>query len=118
MAFQPAEQLLVEGRQGVPRIHYDDDADQRGAAAQIAADELAPLGAQRLGNAREAIAGQVDEVRELAQPVEVDGLRTARGLARAGETASPEERIDGARLADVRAAREGDLGQLGRRQVA
>src|SRR5690606_25649087 len=78
----------------------------------------APLGAQRLGNAREAIAGQVDEVRELAQPVEVDGLRTARGLARAGETASPEERIDGARLADVRAAREGDLGQLGRRQVA
>src|SRR5690606_41911501 len=49
---------------------------------------------------------------------EVDGLRTARGLARAGETASPEERIDGARLADVRAAREGDLGQLGRRQVA
>jgi hypothetical protein len=98
------------------RVHDHDDAGKRRSRTQIRFDERLPSRAQRLRCARKAIAGQVDKARG-AEIVEVDGLRPAGRLAREGEAPAPEERIDRARLADVGAPREGDLGRSRRRQI-
>jgi hypothetical protein len=100
------------------RVHDHYHAGKRGARAQIGVDQLLPLLALRVRCAREAVTGQVDEARPARQLVEVDGLRTPGRLAGEGEALALEQRIDRARLADVRAAGERQLRRPGRRQIA
>src|SRR5688572_27506268 len=103
------------------RVH-DHDHTNKCVPGQIRAGEVLPLLAQRLRRARITVPGQVDEARLLfillAEPVEVDGLRAAWSFAREGEALAAEERVDRARLADVRAPGEGDLWWPGGRQIA
>jgi hypothetical protein len=100
------------------RVHDHYHAGKRGARAQIGVDQLLPLLALRVRCAREAVAGQVDEARPARQLIEVDGLRTPGRLAGEGEALALEQRIDRARLADVRAAGERQFRRPGRRQIA
>src|SRR5258708_58490 len=72
---------------------------------------------QRLRNPRIAIAGKIREPRFVAELVEIDGLRAPWGLAGPRQAATPGERVNGARLADVRAPGERDFGRTRRRQV-
>jgi hypothetical protein len=97
------------------RVHDHDHAGELRARTQIGADERLPLRAQRLRHAGIAIARQIDEARRLAERIEIDRLRAAGRLAGEGQTLAAEECVDRARLADVRAPREGDLGRAGRR---
>jgi hypothetical protein len=97
------------------RVHDHDHAGELRTRAQIGVDERLPLRAQRLRHAGIAIARQIDEPRGLAERIEIDRLRAPGGLADEGEALAAEERIDCARLADVGAPGEGDLGRAGRR---
>jgi len=76
------------------------------------------LHAQRVRRARVAVAREVDQPGAGAKLVEVDGLRAAGRLAREGEALAPEQGVDRARFADVRAPGEGELGRARRRDIA
>ncbi len=94
----------------------DEAQRQRLAFLQIGIDELAHCAVISLGDAGEAVARQIgeDEVRlRLAVAPyleEVDGLGAAGSVAGLGDLAA-HKRVDQARLADIRAANEGDLGR-------
>jgi hypothetical protein len=104
------------------RVHDYYDAGERRPRLQIRVDERLPLRAQRVGRAREAVARKVDQPRLrpafLSKRIEVDGLRAARGLAGERQTLALDQRVDRARLADVRAPGEGQLGRPRGRNIA
>jgi hypothetical protein len=118
----PLEELPIERRERMACVHDHHDAREGWAPPQVGIDELFPLVAQGLGGARESVARQVDQPRLrlvfLAQRVKIDGLRAAGRLAGKRKALAAEERVDCARLADVRAAGEGELRRAGRRDVA
>src|SRR3954468_2511054 len=102
----------------MPRVDEHDYADQALARAHVRADEFAPSCAKRLRHARVAVAWEVDEQARFAEGVEVDGLRAARRLARAGERLATGQGVERARFADVRAPGQRDFRRARGRQVA
>jgi len=80
------------------------------------------LHAQRLRRARVAVAREIDQACRyfvlIAELVKVDRLGAAGRLAREGEALAPEQGVDRARFADVRAPGEGELGRARRRDIA
>jgi hypothetical protein len=69
-----------------------------------------PLHLHRDRHLGEAVAGQIDQPLLIAERKKIQQLRAPRGFAGAGEFAIAGQCIDGAGLASVRAAGEGDLG--------
>jgi hypothetical protein len=103
-------------------VHDHHDAREGRSPLQVGVNELFPLVAKGMRGARESVAGQVDQPRFplvfLPERVEIDGLRAAGRLAGKRKALAAEQRVDRARLADVRAAGEGELGRAGRRDIA
>ena len=60
---------------------------------------------------------QIDQHQPAAEIEEINLLGPARRMAGAGQRLAAGQRIDEARLADIRAAGEGDFGQIVRRQA-
>jgi hypothetical protein len=112
---EPRNQLLVERGERMARIHDHHYASETGTVLQIRADQRLPLFPHRLRDARIPVPRQVDEPRGPTEIIEIDGLGAARGLAGAGKPLAPQQRVDRARLANVRAPGEGDLRGPGRR---
>ena len=81
-----------------------------GRSQQVPLDQPPVAGPGRLARPGEAVAGQVHEV-ERRQPVDVEQRGLARRAADPGEPRPPHQRVEQARLADVRPADEGDLGK-------
>ena len=110
-----AHQRAVDVLQAVPRIDQQADAAQRRAGSQISPHQPGPAldrGLRRFGI---AVARQVDQHQHAAEVEEIDLPRAARRVRGARQHAAPGQRVDKARLADIGAAGEGDLGQpLGR----
>lgn len=114
---QPFEQPPVVRRERVARIHQRDHANQGFALRQVAADQRLPACAQLLRHLGITVAGQVHQPPPAAQVEEIDHLRAPRRLADERQAPAPSERIDRARLADVRAASERNLRPALGRQV-
>ena len=97
-------------------VHEGDHELEVTLALEVALHEVVPALLLRGVDAREAVAGQVDEV-HVADGKEVDG----RGLARLGgdldEVLAAEELVHERGLAHVRAADEGDLRASGLREL-
>ena len=114
---QHGHELEIDRLEPVPRVDQQAGAHQAGAAAQVGPDQPLPgvdLGLGRLG---ETVAGQIDQHQPAAQVEHVDLLR-APGRARdARQLVAPGQRVDQARLADVRTPGKGHLGQARRRQL-
>ncbi len=105
--------LAVAVLGAVARVDQQADPAQLRPAAQVAARQCAPLRDLGLGGARVAIAWQVDQNQPFAQVEEIE-LPGAPGRVRdSGQGLAPGQGVDQARLADVGAAGEGDLGQGG-----
>ena len=77
-----------------------------------------PLQANRQGHLRKPVAGQVDQCRAVLHAKQVDQLGPARCLGNEGEPGVPYKSIDRTGLSRIRAAGEGDLRTLRRRQTA
>ena len=103
--------------QPVAGVNQHGGADQSGATAQVAADELLPGVDFRFGRLGEAVAGQIDQHQPATQIEHVDLLGPPRRPRDARQLIAPGQRVDQAGLADVGAARERDLGQARRRQL-
>ena len=111
------EHAAVDGFQAVPGVDQHVDAGEIGASAQVGVDQRCPGGDLFLAGRRVAVARHVDQGQAPAEIEEVEFLGAAGRVRGAGERLAPGERVDEARLADVRAAREGDLDALHGRQV-
>src|SRR5579875_2046959 len=64
-----------------------------------------------------AVTGHVDEEKPVGEGEEVELPRMPRTLGRAREALSPRQGVDQARLADIRAADEGDFGKARLREL-
>src|SRR5438445_273226 len=115
--FEAEAHLSFRRVHRLPRIHHHHDSNEGTARAQVGADEIFPLCAQGLRHARVAVAGEIDQPRRFAELVEVDGLGATRPLAGVGEALPVEQRVDRARLADIRAAGKRHFRRSLRRQV-
>src|SRR5204863_9356291 len=115
------EQLSVDVGDAEPRIDEHDDRAQAAPHRQVLGHHLLPAQLRVALDRRITVAGQVREERigcELgAELEEVDVLRPSGRLRGEGETLLLRQHIDRGRLAGVRAPDEGDLGQLGGRQL-
>ena len=110
--------LAVGVLHAVARIDQQADALERRPAAQEGRGEILPGLLHRPRHLGEAVARQVDQDRAgLAEIEEIDLPRVARARRGAGERAPAGQRVDQARLADIGAAGEGDLGQRDRRSA-
>src|SRR6185312_1714954 len=98
---QPFEQREVEGRERMAAVHHDDDRGKRRPRGNVRTDQMLPMPAYLEGNSRITVAGQVDEVRAIAECEEVDELRAPGRLAYEREPPASRERVDRARLAGV-----------------
>ena len=116
MLVERAHHRAVASHQAAPAIDQERDAAERGAALEILLGELGPSLDLLVGRRGVAVAGQIDQREAVAQIVEVDLLGAARRVRDAGEVGVPGQRVEQARLADVRASGEGDLRQRRRRQ--
>ena len=113
-----ASSASASGRlQPVAGVDQEIDALQVRPAPQIvAAKVLEPLH-RLLARAGEAVAGQVDQAQPLVQHEQVDLAGAAGLVGGAGQAVAADQGVDQARLADVGAAGEGDLRQVGRGQL-
>src|SRR5262245_19494127 len=100
--------------EAAPRVDQQEGAQEPRSAAQIIAYKPGPGFDARLRRFGEAVAGEVDEKQRCAgRLVEIQVLRAAGGVGCPRQRA-PDEPVDEARLADVGAAHNTDLGALGR----
>ena len=99
----------VDLLQAVPGIDEQEDARQVGAAAQVVVDEPGPRLDLGLRHRRIAVAGHVDQREAAADVEEVELLRAPGRVGGPRQRLATGERVDEARLADVRAAGKGDL---------
>ncbi len=108
---EPVGELAVLARRRVAQVNHLHDPDQRAAGGEVGAHHRPP-GAPHLDrHLGEAVAGEIDEVVAVVDPVEVEALGAPRGVGGAGEAAAIEEGVDQRALADVGATGEGDLGE-------
>ena len=113
------EQLAVDLGEAEPRVDQHDDRAQAAPHGEVLGHHLLPAQLGVALDRRVAVAGQVGEERigrELRAELEqVDVLGAARRLRGEREALLLRQDVDRRRLAGIRAADEGDLGQLGRR---
>ncbi len=108
-------ELAIDLLQPVPAVDQQQHPLQRLAAAKIIVDQVAPLLGEVLRRLGEAVARHVDEpeAERLADVEEIQFLRPARRVRRAGEIASVGERVQQRRLADIGPAGERHFGAAG-----
>ena len=100
-----------------PRVEQQADPPERRPAAQVGLGEACPGLDLLFGRGGVAVARQVDENEPAVQIEEIELPRAPRRVGGARQRAAAGQRVDEARLADVGAAGEGDLGQGGRGQA-
>ena len=114
---QQLEHLLVRLLGPVPRVDQQAHPQQARPPAQIGEHQPGPALDHVLGRLGEAVARQIDQDQPAAQVEQVDLLGPARRVGGARQAGPAGQRVDQARLADVRSARERDLRQPRRRQL-
>ena len=107
----------VEVFQRMAGVHDQQEANQRAALAQIAAQELHPVGAHGFRHFGVAITGQVHQKAFVAQVKKIDVLGAAGGFRDISQPGAVGQGVDGAGFAGVGAADKGHFG-AGVRQVA
>ena len=108
-----ARQVLVrlDVQRGCPHLAVHQQHDRvRRLLPEVPLHPRRPLPPLVLPGLGVAVAGQVDEVEAPVHQEVVDRLRPPRSRARAGEALASQEPVQQARLADVRASDESDLG--------
>jgi hypothetical protein len=93
-----------------PRVDEEQRGRGRGLRCQERLDHLGEAGAFFLRCFREAIAGAVHDVEGLVHAIPVERLRAARSLGNPRHL-DAEERVQEARLPDVRPAEDGERGK-------
>ncbi len=94
-------------------VHDQHEADQRVTRRDVAPEEILPAFLQRTRHRRVAITGKVGDDAAAAQVEEVDLLRAPRRAVCVCEPRLARQRVDGARFARIRPARERDLARTG-----
>src|SRR5258705_9178729 len=115
---EEAEELDLLALEPAPDVDQQDDAAERLAPAEIGLHERPPRLALALRADREPVARQVDQAEALVHQEEVDLSRASRRPRRPREAAPAEHGVQERRLADVRAARDRDLGRSGCRLLS
>jgi hypothetical protein len=95
----------------VPGVDQHQRPAQRRSADEIELDQTYPIGNLLLRRPGIAIAGKIGEHQPAAEVEEVELARPARRTRDFGERLAAGQRIDQARLADIRPAGERDLRQ-------
>lgn len=109
-APQQLEHLVVALRGSMPGIEELNDKPERVATSKVGRHYARPLLFNAFGDLRIAVAREIDKVEPPVDIEKVDGLRFAGSAAGLCEALPVQERVEKARLSDVRAPNKGDLG--------
>ena len=116
-SVQQGHDLVVHRLDAMARIDQAKGPAQGRASCQIVFQQRLPFGDHRDRRLGKAVAGQVHQIAALAQGEIVDLLGPARRVGGPGDALAAGQGVDQAGLAHVAAARETDLGPVGRGQA-
>jgi hypothetical protein len=111
MELQPLLELQILVHPTSARVEYQKAQLQRASLHQVLLDELFPLGFYVLRDPSVPVSRQIDEVKFIADPIEIDQLRASGPCAGIRQPLATSEAIQQTRLADVASPEKCNLRQ-------
>ena len=103
------QHLHIQLFERMAAVHNQHQPDQLAACAQIVAQQRHPVPPHRFGHLRVAVARQIGHEMPVGQLEKIDVLRAPGRFRHIGQPHMVAQRVDGAGLARIGAADEGDF---------